>query len=57
MMGRKQKLIDGLEEDVIYARKIYCYLKNRSSIVKWAKRKLNKRWRREGKKEVRDDPR
>ena len=54
MMGRKQKLVDGLEEDVIYARKIYCYLKNTPSIVKWAKRKLNKRWRREGKKEVRE---
>jgi hypothetical protein len=45
-MGRKQKLVDGLEEDVIYARKIYKYLKNRPSIVKWAKRRMNKRMRR-----------
>lgn len=55
MMGRKQKLVDGLEEDVIYARKVYCYLVNRPSVVKWAKRKVNKRFRREGKKEVRDE--
>jgi len=55
MMGRKQKLIDGLEEDAIYARKVYCYLVNRPSVVKWAKRKVNKRFRREGKKEVQDE--
>ena len=55
MMGRKQKLIDGLEEDAIYARKVYCYLVNRPSVVKWAKRKINKRFRREAKKEIQDE--
>ena len=55
MMGRRQKLISGLEEDIIYGRHIYCYLKNTPSIVKWGKRHLNKRYRREGKKESVDE--
>ena len=46
-MGRKQKLIDGLEVDVLYARKQYCYLCNNNKIVKYAKHKMNKRLRKE----------
>ena len=47
MMGRKQKLIDGLEYDVIYAKKKYCYLFNNNKIVRYAHRRMNKRFRRE----------
>jgi hypothetical protein len=50
MMGRKQTLKDGLEYDVIYGRHIYCYLKNRPVNVKYAKRKMNKRMRRDFKR-------
>lgn len=39
----------GLEHDVIYARKMYCYAKNNPSIVKFAKRQLRKRLRNYGK--------
>lgn len=49
MMGRKQKLKTGLEVDVICARHIYCYLHNRPKTVKWTKRQLNKRYRRDNK--------
>lgn len=52
MMGRKQKLIDGDEQDVVYARGLYCYLRNNNKLVKFIKRKMNKRMRRELKKEL-----
>jgi hypothetical protein len=47
MMGRRQKLIDALEMDVIYAKGCYCYTINTPSIVKYAKRKMNKRYRKQ----------
>ena len=50
--GRRQRLIDGIEFDVVYWRGRYCYLVNRPHLVKWAKRKMNKRWRRELKKDL-----
>ena len=49
MMGRKQKLIDGDEFDVVGGwRKWYCYLQ-RAGACKSIKKKLNKRARREAK--------
>ncbi len=41
----KLPLKSGLEQDVVYARKIYCYLSNRPKIVKFVKRLINKRRR------------
>lgn len=46
----KRKTVDGLEQDVVYARGLYCYLANNSALVKFTKRKINKRERREGRK-------
>jgi hypothetical protein len=51
-MGRKQRLKDGDEFDVIFNRDLYCYLVNRPINVKRVKRRLNKRFRRELKKEL-----
>ena len=48
----KNKLKNGLECDAIYGRRLYCYLKNRPKIVKFAKRCINKRIRKEGKIEI-----
>lgn len=45
-------LKNGLEEDAIYARKIYCYTRNRPNIVRYEKKCINKRIRKEGKKEI-----
>lgn len=42
--------IDGLEQDVTYARKILCVLKNNTKLVKFTKRKMNKRFRKQNKK-------
>jgi len=52
MMGRKQKLLTGLEEDVVYGRGLYCYLVNNHKIVKFAKRQMNKRMRKEAKERL-----
>jgi len=49
---RRQKMIDGIEYDVVYARGIYCYLQNRPHLVRWTKRKMRRRWRRELEKEL-----
>ena len=38
-------LKSGLEQDVVDARKFYCYLKNRPKTVKFAKRSINRRRR------------
>ena len=38
--GRKQKLKSGVEEDVLYNRKLYCYLINRPKNVKKAKKAM-----------------
>ena len=54
MMGRKQKLINGDEHDVVGAwRKVYCYLQ-RAGVTKKIKTKLNKRFRRQAKEELRE---
>lgn len=41
---------NGLEQDVTYARKILCILKNNTKLVKFAKRQMNKRFRKLNKK-------
>lgn len=45
----KQPLKSGLENDVIYGRKWYKYLKNNNKLVKYVKKALNKRLRKDGK--------
>ena len=35
----------GIEQDVVYGRKCYAYLKNNPKLVKFAKRAINKRIR------------
>ena len=49
---RKRKLINGLEVDVVFARQIYKYLDNDSSLVKFAKKCINKRERKQAKIEI-----
>ena len=44
MMGRRQKLKGGLEHDVVRARQFH---RTRPKTLKFSKRKLNKRFRRE----------
>ena len=46
---KKEYPKSGLEQDAIYARHIYCYLRNHPQIIKFVKRKLNKRFRKKGK--------
>ena len=53
--GRKQKLINGLEEDVLYGRHYFCYMDNRPGLVRWVKRKMNKRYRQELKEETKKE--
>jgi hypothetical protein len=52
MMGRKQKLVDGSEYDLLFAKNRYCYLQNHNTGVKKIKRKMNKRFRRDLKLET-----
>ena len=52
MMGTRQRLKGGMEYDVIYARKQYCYLINKPKLVKYAKRRMAKRRRIEHKKKL-----
>lgn len=49
MMGRRQKLVDGGEIDFVYARKWYNFS---PKTAKWIKRKMNKRFRRDAKREI-----
>lgn len=50
----KRKLISGLEQDAIYCRHEYCYTRNRhGAIVRWVKRQIHRRERRDGKREAR----
>ena len=55
MMGNKQKLKSGIEYDVIYDRGLYCYLVNRPHLIKWTKRQLSKRRRREAKQTLKKE--
>ena len=49
MMGIKQKLKSGLEYDVIYGKKKYCYLVNNNKLVRFAQKAMRKRRRAESK--------
>ena len=49
---RKPYPIDGNEQDCTYARRIYCYLRHNHNNVKFLKRKMNKRFRQQEKKEI-----
>ena len=49
MMGRRQKLIDGDEYDLVCAKKYHSF---RSGIAAWIKRKMARRARKEARKEV-----
>jgi len=45
--GRKQKLKTGAEYDLLYAKSLYCYLRNNNNAVRKIKRGMNRRQRRE----------
>lgn len=49
--GRKEFPETALEHDATskWGRRIYCYLANRKYLIKYAKRSLNRRFRRKGK--------
>ncbi len=51
----RQKLKTGDEVDVVYYRKMYCYLKNYLAAVRMVKRKLRRRRRRDAQKELRNE--
>ena len=63
MGNMKQKLIDGLEYDYIYHKKhkkrygvgLFCYLDNNNKLVKFIKKKLKKRYRREQKQKLKKE--
>ena len=50
--GRRQELKGGDEEDVVCGRKWYQF---KPGILKWTKRKMNKRLRQEGKRDANSD--
>jgi hypothetical protein len=54
MMGHKDRLKDGYEYDLVWSKKYHCYMKNISGIAKYIKNKINRRSRREAKKELRE---
>ena len=54
MMGHRDILIDGLEYDVLYGRKYYCYLTNNYKLKSYAKNKINRRNRKKSKHELKE---
>ena len=44
--GRKQRVKTGAEMDWLYAKRLYCFLKNGKAVRK-LKKQMNRRWRRE----------
>lgn len=50
--GRRQKLKSGAEYDILYAKSLYCYLKNGKHVKHNIKRQLNRRYRREKNNEI-----
>lgn len=48
--GRKEFPKGITENDITYERKRYCYCKNAPQIVKYFKRKINRRFRKSNKK-------
>lgn len=53
-MSRKQKLKSGIEYDLVFGKQFYSYLQ-KSKICKWIKRRLNKRFRQDCKKDLQKD--
>lgn len=51
-MGHKDSLKSGMEYDVIFARKIYCYLINNSKLKRFVKNAINRRNRKKAKLEL-----
>ena len=52
---KKEYSINGLEQDVIYGRSRYCFLKNNNKIIKWVKRHMNKRFRQKEKEKIKKE--
>jgi len=52
MMGHRDRLKTGMEYDVIFARRIYCYLFNNSKLKRFVKNAINRRNRRKAKLEL-----
>lgn len=52
---KKSYPIDGFEQDCTYSRKFYCYLANNSKVVKYIKRKMNKRFRKQLKEAIKKE--
>ena len=50
---KRPKPKNGLEEDVLFYKDMYCYTQNNPKLVKWVKRKYRKRERRLEKEEIR----
>jgi hypothetical protein len=55
MMGIRQEFKSAAEYDVVYNRKVYCYLVNDPSQVRWWKRYMRRRRRQEAKRALRAD--
>ena len=53
--GRKQKLKTGYEYDLLYAKHYYCFMKNNNNTVRYIKRTLNRRWRKELQEDMQDE--
>lgn len=53
MMGRRQQLKSGDEWDAVYARKKLCVFE-KAGVARKTKRRMNKRWRKEGRWEARE---
>lgn len=53
MMGNRNKKYSADEIDVLYNRKLYCYLVNNNKNVRFAKKAMVKRSRTSAKKELR----
>jgi len=52
MMGHRDRLKTGMEYDVIFARRIYCYLFNNSKLKRFAKNAINRRSRKKAKMDL-----
>ena len=48
--GKKEFPINGLEHKCTYNRKLYCFIKNSKGIVSFAKKQINKRFRKSNRK-------
>ena len=51
-MSHKDKLKTGMEVDVIFARRLYCYLHNNSKLIRYVKTSINRRNRQKARLEI-----